>query len=93
MPSGKTFFGIGSRKQRGAGEQTPTQMEQHADPSQIQRLRQKSQHDGHATDIAVTRDQGESLHEGKKPSVFKQLFQKCECHSALDCCALPPRTH
>lgn len=84
MPSGKTFFGIGSRKPvpKDAGDdQTRVQ---HSDPSQTQRLRKKSAHEGHDVETAATRDQGESLHEGKKPSVFKQLFQKCECNSTLD---------
>lgn len=84
MPSGKTFFGIGSRKQRDAGEQHDQTRVQHSDPSQTQRLRQKSAHEGCDVETAATRDQGESLHDGKKPSVFKQLFQKCECDSTLD---------
>lgn len=79
MPSGKNFFGIGSRQQRDAGQRDQTTPPtDHTDPARQRSIGQKSEQGGHQTDTAVPRDQDASLHEAKKPSVFKQLFQKCE---------------
>lgn len=79
MPPGKPFFGLGSRKQREAVPAGHQPQEQQHSVDQAQHKGAAGKEAG-ADDTSGSTDQVASLHEAKKPSVFKQLFQKCECN-------------
>lgn len=87
MAPGKPFFSLGSSKQRRAPEQNDQQKQATAAWERpVTGLYQRSSLTGRekpeqnvSDDTKHAKDQDGSLHEAKKPSLFKQLFQKCKC--------------
>lgn len=87
MAPGKPFFSLGASKQRRASEKTDQKQQATAawERPVTGLYKRSSLSGGHkpeqndSDDVKHTKDQDISLHETKKPSLFKQLFQKCEC--------------
>jgi hypothetical protein len=102
MAPGKTFFSLGSSKQRRAPEQSDQkQQDTSAWERPVTGLYQRSsligeqqQEEKITNDAKHAKDQDRGPHEAKRPSLFKQLFQKCEsCFATLDLQQCLPSAH